>query len=137
MLRSISSLQTNPHTGDPWHTGQRAGRIESTADTLALIGEALRMLRPLWRGGYRTFKAGVILHDLAPAARQPGMLFPSRDPVRSARAMAALDAVNARHGRGTLRPLSTGLERPWGTRHAWLSPRDMTRLEESLEARAR
>lgn len=50
--------------------------------------------------------------------------------------MAALDAVNARFGRDTLRPLSTGLSRPWKTRAGNLSPRYTTRLEEILEAKA-
>jgi len=31
-------------------------------------------------------------------------------------AMRALDAVNARYGRGTLRPLATGITRPWAIR---------------------
>ena len=63
-------------------------------------------------------------------------LFPTRDPAKSTRLMAALDAVNARFGRGTLRPLSSGLARPWGRRHARLSPRYTTRLDELLEAEA-
>ncbi len=47
-------LQTNPHRPDEaWHSGQRAGRIEPTSDSLALIAEALRMLRPLWVPGLR------------------------------------------------------------------------------------
>jgi len=50
--------------------------------------------------------------------------------------MAALDAVNARHGRGALRPLAVGLEQGWRTRHARLSPRYTTRAEEMLTARA-
>lgn len=41
-------LQTTPHRPDEaWHSGQRAGRIEPTSESLALIAEALRMLRPL------------------------------------------------------------------------------------------
>ncbi len=64
------------------------------------------------------------------------MVFPSRDPAKSARLMAALDAVNARFGRGALRPLSTGRARPWGTRHARMSPRDTTRVDELVEAKA-
>ena len=128
-------LQTNPHKPDEaWHSGQRAARIEPTSDTIALIGEAIRMLRPLWRGGHRYFKAGVILNDLVPAAEQPRMLFATRDPVRSAKVMAALDTVNARYGHGTLRPLATGIARSWGTRHERLSPRYTTRLEEILVA---
>ena len=115
---------------------QHGGRIEPTADTGALIGEALRMLRPLWRQGFRYFKVGVVLDDLRDAEAEPRSLFPSRDPARSARLMAALDAVNARSGRGALRPLSTGLARPWGTQQARLSPRYTTRADELMEAEA-
>jgi len=130
-------LQTNPHRPDEaWHSGQRAGRIEPTSDSLALIGEALRMLRPLWRPGLRYFKAGVVLNDLVPERLQPRMLFATRDPARSAKVMAALDAVNARYGRGTLRPLATGIARSWSTRHDRLSQRYTTRVEEMLTATA-
>ena len=110
-------LQTNPHRPDEaWHSGQRAGRIEPTSDSLALIAEALRMLRPLWVPGLRYFKAGVVLNDLVAERQQPRMLFATRDPAKSAKVMQALDAVNARYGRGTLRPLATGIARPWATR---------------------
>ena len=130
-------LQTNPHRPDEaWHSGQRAGRIEPTSDSLALIGEALRMLRPLWQPGLRYFKAGVVLNDLVPERLQPRMLFATRDPARSAKVMAALDAVNARYGCGTLRPLATGITRPWSTRHDRLSQRYTTRVEEMLTATA-
>ena len=134
--RMMVFLHTNPHNGDPWHSAQHGGRIEPTADTGALIGEAVRMLRPLWRQGFRYFKVGVVLDDLRDAATEPRSLFPTRDPAKSARLMAALDAVNARYGRGALRPLATGLARPWGTRHARLSPRYTTRVEELMEAKA-
>ena len=130
-------LQTNPHRPDEaWHSGQRAGRIEPTSDSLALIDEALRMLRPLWRPGLRYFKAGVVLNDLVPERMQPRMLFATRDPAQSAKVMAALDTVNARYGRGTLRPLATGIARPWSTRHDRLSQRYTTRVEELLVATA-
>jgi len=130
-------LQTNPHRPDePWHSGQRAGRIEPTADSMALITEALRMLRPLWVPGLRYFKAGVVLNDLVPEQAQPRMMFATRDTAKSAKVMAALDAVNARYGRGTLRPLATGITRSWATRHDTLSQHYTTRLEEILVATA-
>ena len=50
--------------------------------------------------------------------------------------MTAMDAVNARHGRGTLRVLATGIERPWQTRYNRRSQRFTTRLEELMEATA-
>ena len=130
-------LQTNPHApGEPWHSGQRAARIEPTNDSRDLIREAVRMLKPLWRDGFRYAKAGVMLDDLVPHARQPAMMFPTRDPVRSRKVMAAVDSVNARYGRGTLRPLATGIARSWGTRSSRLSPRYTTHAGEMLEATA-
>ena len=129
-------LHTNPHGGDPWHSAQHGGRIEPTDDTGAIIGEALRMLRPLWRQGHRYLKAGVMLDDLRDAASAPVGMFPSRDPGRSARLMSALDAVNLRYGRGTLRPLATGIARTWATRQQRLTPRYTTNAAEMMEARA-
>ena len=77
-----------------------------------------------------------MLDDLRDAEIELRSMFPTRDPARSARLMAALDAVKARFGRGTLRPVATGLARRWGTRHARLSPRYTTRLSEVMEAEA-
>ena len=134
--RMMVFLHTNPHNGEPWHSAQHGGRIEPTADTGALVGEAVRMLRPLWRQGFRYFKVGVLLDDLRDAETEPRSMFPTRDPAKSARLMAALDAVNARFGRGALRPLATGIARPWGTRHGRMSPRYTTRLDELMEAKA-
>lgn len=94
------------------------------------------MLRPLWRQGFRYFKVGVVLDDLRDAETEPRSLFPTRDPVRSARLMAAMDAVNGRFGRGTVRPLATGIARRWGTRMDRLSPRYTTHLDEIMRARA-
>jgi transposase InsO family protein len=86
-------------------------------------------------------------HGLQPKRRQryvvttdsdhdPGGLFPSKDPVKSARAMAAMDALNGRFGRGTVRPLATGFQREWATKARRLSPRYTTRIDEAMFARA-
>ncbi len=48
----------------------------------------------------------------------------------------ALDAVNGRYGRGTVRPLSTGLDRTWRARQAMLSPAYTTRLQDIMEVKA-
>ena len=47
--------------------------------------------------------------------------------------MGALDAVNARYGRGTLRAGGTAPAAPWGMRQGNLSPRYTTRLGELME----
>lgn len=96
-------LHTDPHSGDPWYSAQHAGRIEPTDDARALIAEAVRMLAPLWRDGHRYMKVGVILDDLWDKATQPRPMFPTRDPAHSAALMRAMDQVNTRYERGTLR----------------------------------
>ena len=129
-------LQTNPHNGDPWHSGQKSAQIEPTNDSRDLIKEAVRLLEPLWRDGFRYVKAGVMLNDLSAQGRQFHSLFPSRDPVVSKKIMAAMDGVNARYGRGTLRPLATGVTTPWVARASHLSARYTTNPREMLVAKA-
>lgn len=110
--------RTNPHRPDePRHSGQRAARIEPTADTRDLIQAAVRMLEPLWRKGCRFLEAGVMLNDLGPPKVRT-RLFPTRSPEALWRTMTTLDAINAVHGAGTIRPASTGLSRAWSTRAA-------------------
>ena len=129
-------LHTDPHSGDPWYSAQRAGRIEPTDDARALIGEAVRMLAPLWRDGHRYMKVGVMLDDLRDKAHEPCTLFPTREPRQSAALMRAMDQMNSRYGRGTLRPLATGIARPWGTRAGMLTQRYTTHPGEMMQARA-
>ncbi len=50
--------------------------------------------------------------------------------------MAALDRVNAKHGRGTLFPAAMGIERGWKLWAAHHLPRYTTRLDELPRVRA-
>ena len=127
-------LHTNPHSGEPWHSGTRAARIEPTADRRTLTAETVRLLEPLWRDGYRYDKVGVMLNELVPAGAQR-QLFASRDPQASAKTMTVMDAINAQHGRGTLRVAATGFTQSWATRAQQLSPRYTTRFEDILQVR--
>jgi DNA polymerase V len=130
-------LHTNPHAkGEPWHSGQKAAQIEPTNDTMALISQAVRMLKPLWRDGFRYAKAGVMLNDLEPAIEPPKQLFFSLSDERSKRLMPAMDAINARYGRNVISPLAIGIARPWATRSRRLSRQFTTKLEDVLAAQA-
>ena len=128
-------LHTDPHSSDPWYSAQHAGRIEPTDDARTLIAEAVRMLAPLWRNGHRYMKVGVMLDDLRDAATQPRSLFSSCDPGRSTALMRAMDAVNARYGRGVVRPLATGIARSWSTRAGRMTQRYTTHPDEIMQAR--
>jgi DNA polymerase V len=129
-------VRTNEFNKDPKYANQATFEIASSADTMSLIGDAVRAGQRLWRDGYRYAKAGVILLDLKPRGEMPDTLFPSRDPERSARLMAALDAVNARYGRHTLNPAVAGFTRAWAMRRQRLSPRYTTHVDELLAVRA-
>ena len=50
--------------------------------------------------------------------------------------MRALDQVDRRYGRGTLRPLATGTTRPWGTRAGLLTQCYTTHAGEIMQATA-
>ena len=77
-----------------------------------------------------------MLDDLRDKATQPRSMSPTRAPAHSAALMRAMDQVNSRYGRGTLRPLATGSARPWGTRGGRLTQRYTTHAGEIMQATA-
>lgn len=130
-------MHTNQFNGDKPHAGSLTFAVEPSSDSFALIGSAIRAARSIWRPGFRYAKAGIVIVDLFRANELPAAdLFPSRDKAKSAALMAALDSVNARYGRGSLRPGGTGEQAVWGMRRGRLSPRYTTDLGEILEAKA-
>lgn len=104
----------------------------ATDSTGELIEWALRGLGQIFRDGYRYKKAGVMLNGLVPADGLSRRLFGDADYERSRRVMRAVDEINARHGRDTIR---LGLIRPdarWQTKFLRRSPGYTTRLKEVL-----
>ncbi|MDM8353988.1 Y-family DNA polymerase [Brevundimonas diminuta] len=129
-------IHTHPHDGSEWYHGQRSFEIEPTADSFAIIGQAVAAGRSMWQDGRKFAKAGVVLLDLQAQADAPRDLLPTVDPIRSEKLMTALDAVNARFGRGTLRPGGIRQVTPWSTRANNRSPRYTTRFSDLMEVRA-
>lgn len=106
-----------------------------TSDTLTMVSAASRVIDRLWKDGHRYAKAGVLLDDLIPPAAFSADLFASVDPRRPA-LMAAIDAINRRHGRGALVTASAGFSRTWSTKANMKSPAYTTRLAETPIVRA-
>lgn len=129
-------MNTNLFNRDPRYSAGLTVEIEPTADSFALIGAAIRAARKLWRPGFRYQKAGVVLVDLYRQHAAPVAMFPSRDPVKSARLMKAMDLVNAREGRGAIRPAQVPSQPAWAGRQRNVSPRYTTRLDEMMRALA-
>ena len=123
-------IQTNRFVPGEFYSNAATFGLEPTQDSFALIRDALRGCRSIFRPGLRYWKAGVMLNDLTDAATAPVQLFPSRDPLRSAQLMAAIDGLNGRFGRGMVRPAVSGVERRWAAKAEHVSPRYTTRLDE-------
>lgn len=104
-------------------------------------GEILSALRPIVEGlfvsGKRYRRAGVLFFGLEPEGKA-GDLFHGRPSERpAAKLSAAVDAINARLGRGTVFFAASGTERKWRMRRDMLSGRYTTRWEELLGVKAR
>lgn len=90
----------------------------------------------MWKPGLSYAKCGIILLDLHAVGDAPRDLLPTVDPIKSEKLMTALDAVNARFGRGTLRPGGIRPKTPWSTRANNRSPRYTTRFSDLMEVQA-
>ena len=123
-------LETNRFQPDPRHEASLCRALPApTADTLALHGPALQILRDIFKAGYKYQKAGVILLDLAPAGnRQLSFLEPrGEEKKRRDALMAVLDRANAMYGRGALTLAASGLgDKAWHMRQERRSPRYTT-----------
>ncbi len=104
--------------------------IEATNDTTILVKAAEAGTRQIWKDGYRYCKAGVVTMDLTPIDRAPRALLGGFDQERGGRLMAAMDAANARFGRGAVTLAAAGIKKPWETKFEKRSPRYTTRMSE-------
>jgi DNA polymerase V len=127
-------LATPRHREVPQHQGQAVTTLPGpTAHTPDIVEAALRGLDQAYAPGYGYQKAGVLLLGLTPATgRQTSLLDLSPQERQRQRAlMAALDGVNRRFGRGTLRyALASAPDRPWHMRQKRRSPRYTTSWSE-------
>jgi DNA polymerase V len=104
----------------------------ATDATGELLEWALRGLERVFREGYRYKKAGVILSHLRPADRLTARLFGDGRYERARRVMRAVDEINRRHGRDTVRLGVADPSGRWKTKAARRSPRYTTCLKEVL-----
>ncbi|MCJ2079070.1 Y-family DNA polymerase [Methylobacterium sp. E-016] len=120
-MRSVSTTVTLP---------------EATNDTLALIKAARLGVARTWREPgdrpWRFSKAGIVITDLMLLDASPRALIGQLDRARSGPLMAAIDACNARFGRGSVVPARAGLveRRTWSTKFEMRTPRYTTQVGE-------
>jgi DNA polymerase V len=125
---NTSRFDSEPHYGNSI-TYELASATDVTGE---LLEWALRGLGQIFRPGYKYKKAGVMLNRLVPADQLSTRLFGATSFERSRRVMRAVDQINARHGRDTVR---YGVARPdgrWQTRFLRKSQNYTTCLKEVL-----
>lgn len=104
----------------------------STDSTDELLAWALKGLGQIYRPGYRYKKAGVMLNRLAPADELSMRLFNDERFQMSRRVMKAVDEINTRHGRNTIRFGAAPAKGRWETKFLRRSQCYTTRLDEVL-----
>ena len=115
-------IRTSPFRKDPQYSRSIVVPLRRpTADTGAIVQATVLGLRAIYCQGFKYAKAGVMLLDLQPNCIAQGELDLGddeflEDTADKARLMSALDAINKRYGRGTMKIASAGLD---GDRRVW------------------
>ena len=125
-------LSTSKHRTDiPRFSGSQmraVGMASSNTPRLLKIGRQL--LETLYKPGYQYNKAGIMLTELSPASmRQQNLFLPSEDK-RSKPVLHAMDQLNDRWGRDTVRYAASGITRGWSMKQQWKSPAYTTKWNE-------
>ena len=106
LAAGVVTVFINTSRFDPGPQYSNAATFElacSTDATDELLAWALKGLEQIYRPGYRYKKAGVMLNRLAPAGQLSMRLFGDGRFEKSRKVMKAVDEINARHGRNTIR----------------------------------
>jgi len=105
--RVMVFVRTSPfRKRDAQYSGQMVVPLRRPcSDTNSIVAAALTGLRAVYKPGFNLMKAGVMLVDLQPEeVKQLELGLEDDEPLRDrARLMQALDVVNDRFGKGTLR----------------------------------
>lgn len=105
-----------------------------TDNTTKLVSLALWALKQLYRPGYNYAKAGIMLGDLVPATAIQTDLFSTMQPnTKSERLMQAMDMINRKMGKESIKVASEGFKRPWKMKQENKSPSYTTKWDETLK----
>jgi DNA polymerase V len=126
-------ITTNRFSADPLYSNSKTFELAYTTDSTGeLIEWALKALGLIYRPGYRYKKAGVMLNHLTPADDLTLRLFGDERFERSRRAMKAMDEINRKFGRDTIRLGAANPNARWGPKSLRRSRRYTTCLSEVL-----
>jgi len=131
-------LRTNRHRPGYQQVSESVQFYTPTADTGIITSQLTRMLASSWRGGLDYHRADVLLHDFVPETGLQTDLLGTVDlaaDTKSSRKMRAVDQLNLRHGKGTVKFAAEHLSHSWQPRKRLMSPRYTSTWDELPEAR--
>nr|MDK2851339.1 polymerase [Candidatus Cloacimonadota bacterium] len=125
-------LSTNRFKESPQYNNSISTTLfPPTAYTPQMIREALKLLKELWLPGFQYKKAGVMLANLISEEDVPlSFLEDNYLDDKRVELMRAVDRLNRRYGRNTVKIASSGISGDWQMKRAKLSPRYTTCWED-------
>ncbi len=116
-------VRTSPYTTNNFSDSYVVSFPHSTDDTITIVKHAVQALRGVFKAGYSYQKAGVTLGKISSRdGRQMSMFAQTDLDCKSEKMMKALDAANAKWGRGTLFLAAEGIQKPWLVKSEFKSP---------------
>jgi DNA polymerase V len=131
-------LRTNPFKpGAPQYCPTRCVSLPTPSQsTVTLTRAAVEATRRMFRHGYPYKKGGIVVTEIVPESPIQGDLFASADDPRHQAAMQAMDRVNRKFGRDTVRTATYAYGRKWRLRCEHRSPCYTTRWQDVIQVQA-
>lgn len=129
-------IRTSPfREKDPQYSnGMTVSLPSPTNNTAKLVSVAVWALKRIYQPGYNYAKAGIMLSELVPAAGIQADMFSSMVPDRkSEKLMSAMDAINRKMGKGSMKMASEGFNKPWAMKQERKSKAFTTNWDELLK----
>ena len=126
-------IRTSPfRPDDPFYSNGMTIPLPSpTDDTRQLVNVALWGLKLIYKHNYNFAKAGVMLSEIVPAGGvQTDIFSQTQASPKSTALMSAMDNINRKMGKESIKLASEGFRRPWKMKQENRSPGYTTRWED-------
>lgn len=131
------SVRTSAYASESFQDSGVVSIPVATDDTMVIVKLAIQALRSIYVEGYSYQKASVTLNKVSPKDGQQISLFDHSDTKeKSEKMMKALDATNARWGKGTMFLAAEGIAKPWQVRAEFRTPGYTSRWDEIPRVKA-
>lgn len=111
--------------------------LSPSNDTREITKAAMHGLELIYQPGFAFMKAEVLLLEICQSGEYTPDLFASEQPANSQKLMKVMDQINAKWGRGTMRPARITVSPEWAMKRDFLSPSYTTRIDQLWKVQCR